>query len=269
MLSSSQITHHGAIALVKPPSEVKASFDQKIEVVSDKVKDKIGIKGQIASAALGGGLPGFQPKSPEQIEAEQEIKETERLRREDSKRNEFQARAELIKFPYDKEWTTEKLELEVKNAEREFAQQKERSPLLEQAAKVGLAVEPSWDNPTLRTNVERAQQHARAMEAYEAKHEKWLVAMAEYRQKVSKGPNANCPRCKYPLRIGDANINGQGLCPRCHAIFPRRQARASFSPLAPPKEPQPPKESVPGSGPGTLERLKDKLEKFSPFSREG
>jgi hypothetical protein len=237
---------------VAPPSAVKDDITAKVELAGEK----IGIKPQMAGVMGGGLIPPVVPsihKTPEQIAAGEERDAAERQRKEDSRRNELMARADLIKFSYESSWTTEKLDVEVRNAEREAASQKERGPLLERAEKVGFAVDPTSDNATLRKGVEAAEKHAAAMDRYKAEHEKWEKRMEVYAESLKHGPTASCLGCHYAMRISPART-GKGVCPRCHGHFTISQARAAYRPPAPPREPLPPSDK-----PGLLERIRNKF----------
>lgn len=70
------------------------------------------------------------------------------------------------------------------------------------------------------------------------------VQQAERQWKVAHGPNASCPnqKCRYGLRIKSKHLGEMIRCPKCNAVFSRRQAVA----LGPPPPPQPMRRGVLG-----------------------
>jgi hypothetical protein len=199
------------------------------------------------------GIPGSSPlhKSPDQLAAEARLEEAKLVRKQQSERNDLEARAERLKLPYPKDWTLEKLRLAVQDAEREAKEAREKAedmarkkPWIDKADGIGFQVDQTMEFKTLKQQVEQALKQVEADTDYQTRLREWERAMGRYREFLATGPNARClnPKCRYVMRIN--NPKGQAQCKRCLEIFPRSQVIANWTPPAPPAKPQPRKSGL-------------------------
>ena len=99
------------------------------------------------------------------------------------------------------------------HARAEAQEKAHREALEAHAAVIGFKTDKEWSLPRLQ------EEGASADRKWPAVH----------------GPNGQCPnpKCHYALRIHSRNLNERIRCPRCGAIFSRRQAVALGPPVAP------------------------------------
>lgn len=226
-------------------TEVVKKFEKKAE-------DALGKATHAGLPPVGVPNGSLIHKSPEQLKAEAELKETERKRREESEMKTLIARAEAIGLEFEDDWTLEKFRVEVPRAEHEAKEAALKKPLLLEADKIGLLVDPTADSKTLKHQVEEGKKEVAADVEYQAVHRAWERAMEDYRHRVATGPNAVCPnpRCHHTMRFNPSRIGTQFLCSSCNGVFPVRMAMARWKTPPPPKEPQRPKKN-----PGLWKRI--------------
>lgn len=222
--------------VVKPTDAVQATATDTLDVLKDKAQKAA----HPVAVAPSLPIPGLAPKTPEQLKIEQEQKEAERLRREKSERETLLARAAVVKFEIDKDWTLERLRVEVPHAEERVEEAEKKKPLLQRADKIGLEVDLSWDSKALRKQVEDAEEDVAKDAAYQAERREWERAMEQYKYQLAHGPNARCPRCKKPLRVSPGAAKRTLQCKACLTSFGGSRAMALWKPPPPPKEPTPP-----------------------------
>jgi hypothetical protein len=85
-----------------------------------------------------------------------------------------------------------------------------RDQLIVQARTRNVQVDESWSTARLAAEVQQAERE------WQAKH----------------GPNAQCPKCQFALRI-NPTVKGERRCPRCGLIFSASTARRLGAPLPP------------------------------------
>ena len=223
--------------IIKPTDAVKAAATETFEKA----------KGEARRSAPVGlppvmPVPGFGHKTPEQLKIEAEQKEAERQRKQREETATLQARAAVVKFEIDKEWTLERLRLEVPKAEERVEEAEKKKPWLQRADKIGLEVDPGWDSKALRKQVEDAEEDLANDAKYQAEHRAWERAMEEYKHQLAHGVNARCtnPRCRRPMRISPSSAKRTLQCKACLTQFGGSRAMALWTPPPPPKEPVPP-----------------------------
>jgi hypothetical protein len=215
---------------VSPPKAIadKAqAIEERIEHAADKVVG--GIEDKARKAAPGGLLPGLpHGKTPEQLLAKD------------------RAEADALGLAWGEDWTHEKFEVELRlakkaqaDAERQAAEDRERAALIERATKIGFGVNPDLDLKEMKRQIVEAEAAVKADEAFQLAHRRWEEAMKDYHAFIAKAPNANCPACRFPLRLRTTNPQYQTICPRCGFVSTRRIWLSMHRDPPPPPEPQP------------------------------
>jgi predicted Zn-ribbon and HTH transcriptional regulator len=208
-------------------------------------------------------LPNGSPihKSPEQIEAEEKARKAREAEKAQAERRGLEARAERLKLPYDKEWTLEKLKLEVEDAEqelreaeRERQENEKKRPLLARADTIKLLVDKTLPYKTLKEQVEKGEKEYEADAKFQADLRQYEKNLEVREYLLKRGPNARClnPKCHYQFRT--ERKSGQAFCPKCRGLFNIIQYRAN---MPPPPMPMYPKRD----DPNLLDRVKGMLGK--------
>jgi hypothetical protein len=245
---------------VMPPKAVA----EKVKGAGHRIEEVLGgIDGKV------GIIPHF--KTPEQVAAEAARKEADRKHKEESEIRMWQAKADAIKFSYDKDWTVEKYRVEVPLAEKRVAQlardeeqrrqdeerrkeeQEQRRLWIDRATKVGFGVNPDLPLKEMKKQVEEAEAYVKADEAYQLAHRRWEEAMEDYRRMLARGPNARCPdrRCNFAFRVHTTNTMRSAMCVSCKYVAARMVFLAQWKNPPAPKEPAPPT-----INPGMVGRIK-------------
>lgn len=226
---------------VKPPKAIadKAqSVEERIEDAASKVTGKLSGKSPRLIPVV--GLPGLpRGKTPEQLLAKD------------------RARADALGLEWSEEWTHETFEVKLPIAEkakfdteRQARDDKRRAALIERATLANFGVNPDLDLDEMEKQVKDAEAYVKADADYQLAYQRWLEAMEDYHRRVAAGPNANCPACRFPIKMRTTNGNYKAVCPRCRVAATRKLWLAMHRDPPPPKEPQPPK-----MNPGLLGRL--------------
>lgn len=183
-------------------------------------------------------LPKGSPihKSPEQIEAEENVRkarEAEKARaekakleeRRESDRKSIMAKLEAMGWPFDPQGSLEKLQVELEQAK----EMEHKKPLFHRADKAGIKVNPKDPYDLIEDQVKEAE--------LDADYQRQLRDIEEIRkireQALKFGPNARClnPKCHYQWRT---NLkHGQIFCPRCRAIWYVPSVKANMPPPPP------------------------------------
>jgi hypothetical protein len=150
---------------VHPPQEVKEEGKKVFAKIEKEVKDHLPVVSD--GETSGGRIPKVIPignplhDSPEQLKVKADLKEQERMRREDSDRKSVMAELESLGWPFDREGSIEKLKVELKEAK----EMRRKKPLLERADKAGLHVDPKDPYEVIEKQIKEAEQEAGFQEA--------------------------------------------------------------------------------------------------------
>ena len=180
-----------------------------------------------------------------------EEREKERLRKEQKDRNELEARAEKAGVKFDKEWTLEKLKIEVEDKEQEQREQKQKveenekkRPLIARADKIKLAVDITLPYKELKQAVEHGEKEYEADCEYQAALRQYEEDYKLWEWAIKVGPNARCLNKACAHRWRTKLEKGQVFCPRCRAVWFVVQVKANAVP--PPRPPRKPVRRQPG-----------------------
>jgi hypothetical protein len=211
--------------------------EQKLKDIEKKIGEKVESRPHLPV-----GLPAGSPlhKSPEQLQAEADLKEARRKQQEESERKSIMAKLQSMGVPFDSEGSIEKLRVELADAKDMLR----KRPLLERADKMGLHADPKEPYDVLEARVKDAENDAEYRELYR-QYERNL----EWRKELLRsGPNARCPNRACSYQFHTKRKDGEYRCSRCRAIWSIAQARAC---MPPPPMPLPPKRT-----PSLMDRLK-------------
>jgi hypothetical protein len=233
--------------VVKPAEAVKEAARDAMDHIKEKAKK---------SVAPGVPIPvaGINVKTKEEREAD-------RIRKEESERNELRARADLLKLKYQEGWTLEKLRVEVQQADheareaaRKAEEEEKKKPLLARADKIGLLVDKTVDYKVLKEQVEKGEKEYAADAKLQADIRQYEENLKVRDYLLKHGPNCRCPnpKCRYQFR--SERKNGQFICPKCRGLFNITQAKAN---MPPPPMPVYPKRD----DPNLLDRVKGLLKR--------
>ena len=229
----------------EPPQEAKdaaAEVARKVEYEAKKHLPPIGTV----------GLSPFH-ESEEQIKAREQREAAARL----SQLTTDRAKADALGITWDEDWPHEKFAVAIPLAEQakldaaaQARDDQQRGELIERATLVHFGVNPDLDLDEMKKQVEDAEAAVKADAAFQLKHRQWEEAMRRRAELIAAGPNANCPGCRFALRVKITNPTYKVYCPRCRYITSRRVMLAMHRDPPAPPEPQPP-----NMNPGLLGRL--------------